>query len=185
MVDFIKYNEMIGGKTDLQSKERNVSVTSMELPLNFSSLKFDHEKKEIVKKTESDNSFINEKSKLRKILYVEDDKYARILMDKYLSKLYLLDLAEDSEQALKKIYTSIYDIILMDINLGKGMNGLELTQLIRRIPAYKSIPVIAVSAAIYPGNEKWVLSQGMSHYLPKPFVYKDIHTLLEKILETI
>lgn len=176
---------MIGGKTDMQSKEGKDSTLCMVLPLDFSSLKSDNKKNKIVKKTESDNGFSSEDSKLRKVLYVEDDKYARILMDKYLSKSYLLDLAEDSEQALKKIYTSTYDIILMDINLGKGMNGVELTQLIRRIPAYKSTPVIAVTAAIYPGNEKWVLSQGLSYYMPKPFVSKDIHRLLGNILETI
>ena len=185
LIDFIKYIAMIGGKTDMQSKEGKDSTLCMVLPLDFSSLKSDNKKNKIVKKTESDNGFSSEDSKLRKVLYVEDDKYARILMDKYLSKSYLLDLAEDSEQALKKIYTSTYDIILMDINLGKGMNGVELTQLIRRIPAYKSTPVIAVTAAIYPGNEKWVLSQGLSYYMPKPFVSKDIHRLLGNILETI
>jgi CheY-like chemotaxis protein len=142
-------------------------------------------KNEFIKKTKIDDGFISGKSKLRKILYVEDDKYARILMDKYLSKLYMLDLAENSEQALKKINTIVYDIILMDINLGKGMNGLELAQIIRRIPAYKNIPVVAVTAAVYPGNEKWILSQGMSHYLPKPFVSNDIHSLLRNILETV
>jgi CheY-like chemotaxis protein len=174
---------MIDGKIYIQGKEGKNSTLSIEPPMNLSSLKFGNEKNEIIKKTESDSGVVSEKSKLQKILYVEDDKYARILMDKYLSKLYLLDLAEDSEQALKRIYTSTYDIILMDINLGKGMDGLELTQIIRRIPDYKSKPIIAVSASIFPGNEKWVLSKGISHYLAKPFASNDIHTLLRNILD--
>ena len=140
-------------------------------------------KSEFPFRDEYDVNLNEKKRENKKVLYVEDDLFTRLIMDKYLSKLYHLDLAENSEVALKRIHTTIYDVILMDINLGKGINGLELTQVIRNIQPYKRVPIIAVSAFAHANNKKEILARGITDCISKPFKLKDILSLLDKIFE--
>jgi CheY-like chemotaxis protein len=57
----------------------------------------------------------------------------------------------------------------MDINLGAGMNGIEATQEIRKIPGYQGTPIVAVTGYTMAGDRERILSQGLTYYLPKPF----------------
>ena len=75
-----------------------------------------------------------------------------------------------------------YSAILVDINLGFGMNGIEAINEIKKIKGYSSIPIIAVTAyALYGDREKF-LSQGCTHYISKPFNKEEITELLDKVL---
>ena len=70
----------------------------------------------------------------------------------------------------------------MDINLGMGMNGVELTQKVRKDSCYKSKPIIAVTAYAANCDRDEFLSKGFSHYISKPFALKDLKKLLQKAL---
>lgn len=106
---------------------------------------------------------------LPNILYVEDDLITVDVIEKYMEKVGIMEIAETGEIALEKIALKHYDIILVDINLGYGMNGKEFTRLVREMPLYKNTPIIAVTAYAMLGDRGDCLAAGCSDYISKPF----------------
>lgn len=112
---------------------------------------------------------------------MEDDPVAIHFVSLLLRGLYLLDTATTGELALKMVQEKQYDAILMDINLRRGMDGLEVSEVIRTMQGYKDTPIIAVTA-YDTGNEKEeFLSRGLTHYLSKPFTRHDLLSLMESV----
>ncbi|MCR4429724.1 MAG: PAS domain S-box protein [Tepidanaerobacteraceae bacterium] len=81
----------------------------------------------------------------KKILIVEDSRLnAQITADILVKNGYKSDAARTGEEALEKIRSGLRpDLILMDIELGKGMDGIETAQRIQRIA---DIPVVFLTA---------------------------------------
>jgi CheY-like chemotaxis protein len=119
---------------------------------------------------------------LPKILLVEDDHGTREVIKSTLKKICHLELAENGEKAVKLATETKYQVILMDIALGYGINGIEATKLIRELPGYRNTPIVALTAFAMAGDKEIFLSQGMTHYLPKPFNIVDLENLIVEIL---
>ena len=113
---------------------------------------------------------------------IEDDIISRDLIKKIHSDRNRIDFANAAESALELINENIYAALLVDINLGMGMKGVELTQKVRKDLRYKSKPTIAVTeyAANYDRDE--FLSKGFSHYISKSFALKDLKNNCKKRL---
>jgi len=122
---------------------------------------------------------------LPKILVVEDDSSTRKILKAGLRKICEIDFAEDGETALKLAAKTNYPVILMDIALGYGINGIETTNIIRKFPGYKNTPIIALTAFAMFGDEEIFLSQGMTHYLAKPFNIIDLRNFIIEILNGV
>lgn len=173
-----KYTELLGGKISLKSKVGEGSVFTVEFPLVKGKLDPDLEKaaeriqREIEKKLAESNY---------SLLYVEDDSAAIDVVSLMTRGLYNLDFARNAEEALEKVKNNKYDAILMDINLRRGMDGLQLTQIIREMPEYKNTPIIALTAYAMEKEKQEFLSKGLSHYLSKPFRKNDLLSLLQSI----
>jgi len=105
-----------------------------------------------------------------KILLVEDN-----LMNQALAKSRMkswncnIDIADNGVIALEKIENSIYDLILMDIQMPE-MDGFETTKRIRKLkPPICEIPIIAMTADASSNDEEKSLKTGMNDYISKPF----------------
>ena len=122
---------------------------------------------------------------LPKILLVEDDRLTRKLIKAGLKKICEVDFAEDGITAIKLAGQTIYPIILMDIALGYGIDGIETTKIIRKIPEYKITPIVAVTAFAMVGDEEIFLSQGMTHYFPKPIKILVLQDLIMELLKEV
>ena len=118
-----------------------------------------------------------------KILYVEDDEISIKYVTTITKALYTIHSAKDSDEALNMIKQNNYDAILMDINLHRGMDGLELTKVIRKIDGYRSTPIVAITAFAMGHEKEEFLAKGMTHYLSKPFVKNQLLSLLESIVD--
>ncbi|WP_041355982.1 response regulator [Melioribacter roseus] len=66
-----------------------------------------------------------------KILHVEDNRQTLDIVKRILSRFYTVDNAENAETAISKVNETEYDLLIVDIHLGKGMNGIELIQEIK------------------------------------------------------
>lgn len=119
--------------------------------------------------------------KMKKVLLVENDMASIELIKLFLKDKYEIDIAFSGVEGLEKVNQTKYDIILMDINLGAGMTGSELTKKIREIKSYKNTPIIAMTAFAMEGDKEEFLKAGCSHYLSKPFSKEELLTLLENI----
>ncbi len=177
-----RYVQHLGGKIRLESQLGMGSTFTMEFPVNgnVSPVAICEAVPEIISTQLEvpENKLIN-----RKILYVEDDAITRTALRKILLKFCDIDLTPSAEKALLKVKEKQYDLILMDINLGSGMNGLELSEVIRNIPGYDKIPIIAVTAYSSDEDKKEILSGSINFYLLKPFLIQDLLNLLNKIFD--
>ncbi len=91
------------------------------------------------------------------------------------------------EQALeitrRLVKSNDYNAILMDINLHRGIDGIELTKIIRKIDFYKNVPIIALTAFAMGHEKEEFLSKGMDFYLSKPFNKVQLLKLLEECIQ--
>ncbi len=100
----------------------------------------------------------------------------------FLKDYFLVDTASESSEALKKINRNSYAIILLDISLCKGLDGLELASEIKKLRKYKDVPVIAVTAYAFREDENRILKSGFTHYISKPFTKNSLLDIIKKAL---
>ena len=62
----------------------------------------------------------------------------------------------------------------MDINLGAGINGIEVLKKIRETDKGKKIPVIAITAYASYGDSAIFRSKGFDDYFSKPYNSDDL-----------
>ena len=80
-----------------------------------------------------------------KVLLIEDDLFlSKILSSKFKKEGFLIELALDGEEGLKKIKSFMPDIILLDLIMPKK-NGFEVLEEIKLNDKIKNIPVIILS----------------------------------------
>ncbi len=117
------------------------------------------------------------------VLLVEDNQENKEVISYYIKNIANVDFAMDGPSAVAKAEAGNYAIILMDINLGLGMNGIEATQKIRKIQGYENTPIVAVTAYAMVGDSDIFLNSGCSHYIAKPFSKREMLDLVGKIVE--
>ncbi|MCE1190128.1 MAG: PAS domain S-box protein [Ignavibacteria bacterium] len=115
------------------------------------------------------------------VLIVEDNDINSQVTALFLENLYFTDIAYTGLEAYEKAQVSQYDIILMDINLGVGIDGIEATKLIRSLENYHSTPIVALTGYSMSGDREKFLENGMTHYLSKPFERQTLLNLLQQI----
>lgn len=125
---------------------------------------------------------MEQERKLPEILLVEDNDVNIQLVMAYLRGIFHVDFATNGFKAIQMTKVHNYRMILMDINLGPGIDGLETTQEIRKNPAYKSTPVVAVTGFTLSGERDRLIEGGCTHYIAKPFEKNTLVNLCTKIL---
>lgn len=118
-----------------------------------------------------------------KTLHVEDNAEIRSIVNYFLRKQYDINFAENGQRALDLVTEQCYDVIIMDINLGEGIDGVETARQIRQIDSYKNVPIIAVTANLSSQVRDHCLQAGMDAFLPKPFRKEDLINTINFVLE--
>src|SRR5262245_59109135 len=118
------------------------------------------------------------------LLVVEDDPgtIALIRMALKTTNIHIY-VASSGSDALKLVDQIMPDLVIMDLLLPQpGMPGAEVIAAIKRNPATRQIPVVAVSAGGYEIIEK-AMSAGSNEYLSKPFQIKALRELIGRYLQ--
>ncbi len=103
------------------------------------------------------------------LLVVDDNELNRDMLTRRLERLgYKVSCAENGSEALKKISTESFDLLLLDIVM-PVMDGFEVLEKLKGEPALREIPVIVLSASDQLDHAVRCIKRGAEDYLTKPF----------------
>jgi two-component system KDP operon response regulator KdpE len=117
---------------------------------------------------------------MARILVIDDDLSLRELLTDFLGRLgHDVDGAPDGQAGLAAIGDAAPDIVLLDVTM-PGLNG---WQILARIRAMSSVPVIMLTAR---GDESEVLrgfAGGADDYVTKPFSFAQLGARIKAVLD--
>jgi DNA-binding response OmpR family regulator len=117
-----------------------------------------------------------------KILAVEDDSYMQLILKKFLSKAYDIEICTTAMNALTYVQNgNIPDLIISDLNT-PNLSGLDLVAQLQASDFFKSIPIIILSGE--DGSETRIkcLDSGAVDYIVKPFNPAELEARVRAIL---
>jgi two-component system, cell cycle response regulator DivK len=118
-----------------------------------------------------------------KVLLVEDTEDNRFMMRRLLEMAgYRVVEATNGEEAVKIARAESPRLILMDLSL-PVIDGLAATRLIRKLPDFRSIPIIAVSAHDTSDFQLDALEAGCNSYITKPIDFNELEELIAQFLK--
>ena len=119
----------------------------------------------------------------KKILIADDDKSVAECMEILLGLSgYDVLVAFDGQEAVKKARSVVPDLILMDMVMPK-LSGFDACKIIKKDPALRHIPVIALTSLSQMGDIEKAYTAGADDYQHKPFDNAHLLEKVEKYLE--
>ena len=171
---------LIDAEVVVESELCKGSAFSLVLPQRETGIpKLPQEKKEPVDFT-TDKSIETDKP-LHDILIVEDNSLNAEVVQRYLSRIGTVDIARDVVTAIKMAGLKQYDLLLIDINLGQSMNGIEVLCEIKKNENYKDVPSITLTGYSSSISKREFLFRRFNDYLAKPFEKKDLLNSINKL----
>jgi len=148
---------------DVESPERLLDETSLFLHRVISDLPLEKQKM-LDRLHHSDDALVG-----KKVLVVDDDIRNIFALSSVLERrgMTVLSASTGREAIALLETTSDVAIVLMDIMMPE-MDGYETMQVIRQNPAFRRLPIVALTAKAMKGDREKCLEAGASEYLAKP-----------------
>jgi two-component system cell cycle response regulator DivK len=105
-------------------------------------------------------------------------KLLRVFLD---DEGYAVREASDAPAVLAALRDFEPRLILMDVNL-PGMDGLELTRLLRADPLTRDVVILGLTAYAMEGDRERVLAAGCDGYFAKPLDLLELRAALTRYL---
>jgi len=119
----------------------------------------------------------------KKVLIVDDKEENRRLLRKILvMHAYATMEADSGETAIAMAQSDLPDLILMDIRLRGGIDGIEATRRLKALAAVQQIPIVAITASVSPEDIQRALDSGCSGFIRKPI---DIDEFSQQVAQYI
>lgn len=121
-------------------------------------------------------------AKKKRILLVEDEERIRKVISIIIRGEDIeIDEAGDGKEALEKIFSRDFDLIILDLMIPE-IDGFGVLEKIRENERTVDLPVIIVSARSSDKDILEGLKGGANYYIPKPFEPQELVSSLELIL---
>jgi len=173
-----KFTNLMGGDIEVKSRQGMGSTFSVRFPLTAEA--------PLPVEQPSPDAILTEKDfgdRLPKVLIVEDNEANSDLIAIYLEGFFITEQVGSGSLAVKMAGSEFYDIILMDINLGPDLDGIEAAKEIRKMEQYADVPIISVTGYSTEAEKRDILNQGFNDFLPKPFDKASLYTIIKKALQ--
>jgi CheY-like chemotaxis protein len=119
----------------------------------------------------------------RRSLLAEDEPINREISLMLLKDVGLaVDVAEDGVEAVELASRNRYDLILMDMQM-PNLDGLDATRIIRALPGYAEIPILAMTANAFAEDKARCFESGMNDFIIKPVMPESLFETLLKWLK--
>ncbi|MHA3119565.1 DNA-binding response regulator ResD [Bacillus velezensis] len=114
-----------------------------------------------------------------KILVVDDEARIRRLLRMYLEREnYVIEEAENGDEAIKMGLASDYDLVLLDLMM-PGTDGIEVC---RQLREKKATPIIMLTAKGEEANRVQGFEAGTDDYIVKPFSPREVVLRVKALL---
>jgi two-component system, chemotaxis family, chemotaxis protein CheY len=116
-------------------------------------------------------------------LVVEDSPPMRKMIVFALSRIRELHVieADDGVDALRRIASTKFDIIITDINM-PILDGLKLVKRLRADEAYRDVPIIIITTEGAEEDRQRALALGATAYITKPIQAPQVIELVREVL---
>ncbi|MFA5872448.1 MAG: response regulator [Anaerolineales bacterium] len=121
----------------------------------------------------------------KKLIIIDDDPdYVAGIKSVLETANYSVDVAYNPKDGFKALQTNRYDLLLLDIMMGRGAEGVALARKIRKDPKLRELPVLIITgireqiAFLFPGQSVHPHFVENDELLEKPVEPK---LLLEKV----
>ena len=118
-----------------------------------------------------------------RVQIVEDDRQlCEMLKSMLIKQDYHVDIAHDGLSIIETVKKNKPDIILLDISLSVGPNGVDLCKTLKAEADTKVIPVIMLTANEHSDSVEKCFTYGAEDYIFKPYRMTDLLQKIRKFL---
>ncbi len=116
------------------------------------------------------------------ILSVDDSASMRQMVRLTLSGAgYTVLEAADGNEGLTKAQGNKVDLVVTDLNM-PGLDGLSLIRELRKLPAYKGVPIILLTTESDEDRKRDAKAAGATGWITKPFQQEQLLSVARKVL---
>lgn len=116
---------------------------------------------------------------MKKILYADDARSMRSLVEIVLGKAYDLTIVEDGAQAFEMAKSQSFDLVISDINM-PNMTGLEFLEKFRQLENNQFTPVLMMTTEASRAMREKGRALGATGWIVKPFDPQKLPSLIER-----
>ena len=119
---------------------------------------------------------------MAKILIVDDDEQATILLEKVLAiKGHEATSINDSSETIRVANSTSPDLFLLDLMMPEP-NGFEVCKMLRADPNFAKTPIVIITAMDDNESKETAYSAGANDYLVKPFRMDALAQAIESLI---
>jgi CheY-like chemotaxis protein len=120
-----------------------------------------------------------------KVLLVEDnDLNQEVATELLRSAGLVVDVADNGQIAVDKVQSANYDIVLMDMQM-PVMDGLTATRIIREMPQFATLPIVAMTANAMQADREACRAAGMDDHVAKPIEPRELFLTMLKWVKPV
>ena len=117
------------------------------------------------------------------IMLVDDSATILLSISSILSKAgYAVEKAANAEAALQKFKAGVkINLLITDLNM-PGMNGIELIKEVRKLPAYKFVPILFLTTESQQSKKLEAKAAGASGWIVKPATADELLNTIKLVI---
>ena len=119
---------------------------------------------------------------MRKVLIIEDHPDMRELLSWQIELMGFVPIpAKRGQEGIEKALAEKPQLVLMDIMM-PGMDGWEVTRILRANPETREIPILAATALFRDSDLNTCMEAGCTSYIVKPFTFQQLQSKIREII---
>jgi len=119
---------------------------------------------------------------MAKVLVVDDSNSIRDMVSFTLKGAgYETVEAADGQEGLTKAQSGAYDLVISDVNM-PNMDGISLCQELRKLPAFKFIPILMLTTESSTDMKMKGKAAGATGWLVKPFNPEKLLATIKRVI---